>query len=293
MPHPSEQLVRDYFVAWNAHDGAKLASCFADTGTFEGPTTPMPVRSFDLHAVIESLSAQFSNFAFELTRITASDGLAYAEWVLRGINDGPIKRGIPATGRTLHAPGLDVVEIAEGKIVRVRRFYDRRAMVEQLGLQVLVEPYRLGASEFGYSLHASSGNVAPPAVIALTWIQARDEAERDRVREHSRQIVGDFLKEPGFIGIVTGFAGNRGFTCTAWQNEKALYQALDRHHARAKQDFRTSGLSPGVWTSVWKPHHINALWLRCLTCEQPNDVTDGHRQCTNCGSELPPQPPYW
>lgn len=216
----------------------------------------------------------------------------HAEWLLRGINDGPISRGVPATGRKLHAPGVDVVEIAEGKIARVRRLYDRRAMSEQLGLQVLVEPYRLGAGEFGYSLHASSGNLAQPGIVALTWIQARDEAERDRVREHSRQIVADFLKEPGFIGIVTGFAGNRGFTCTAREDEASLYRALDQHHARAKQEFRTSGLSPGVWTSVWKPHHINALWVRCLTCEQPNDVTDRHRQRTNCGAELSP-PVYW
>jgi len=223
----------------------------------------------------------------------ASDSLVHAEWLLRGINDGPISRGVPATGRKLHAPGVDVVEIAEGKIARVRRLYDRRAMSEQLGLQVLVEPYRLGAGEFGYSLHASSGNLAQPGIVALTWIQARDEAERDRVREHSRQIVADFLKEPGFIGIVTGFAGNRGFTCTAREDEASLYRALDQHHARAKQEFRTSGLSPGVWTSVWKPHHINALWVRCLTCEQPNDVTDRHRQCTNCGAELSPQPVYW
>ena len=92
---------------------------------------------------------------------------------------------------------------------------------------------------------------------------------------------------------VTGFAGNRGFTCTAREDEASLYRALDQHHARAKQEFRTSGLSPGVWTSVWKPHHINALWVRCLTCEQPNDVTDRHRQCTNCGAELSPQPVYW
>ena len=293
MPQSSEQLVRDYFAAWNAHDGAKLATCFADTGSFEGPTTPMAIRSFDLAAVIEALAAQFSDFEFELTRVTASDSLAHVEWVLKGTNDGPINRGVPATGKSLHTSGVDIIEIVQGKIARVRRIYDSRAMFEQLGLQVFVEPYQVGVSKFGYSLHASSGNLAPPSIIALTWIQARDEAERDRIREHSRQIVADFLKEPGFIGIVTGFAGDRGFTCTAWENEAALHRALDQHHARAKQDFRTNGLSPGVWTSVWKPDHINRLWVRCPTCEKPNDVTDHQHHCANCGSELPPQPTYW
>ncbi len=133
-----------------------------------------------------------------------------------------------------------------------------------------------------------------PTIIALTWIMGRNEAERDRVRVHSGQIVGDFLKEPGFIGIVTGFAGERGFTCTALQDEASLHRALDQHHARAKQDFRTSGLSPSIWTSVWKPHHINRLWVRCTTCEMPNDMTDAsHKECSQCGSQLPPRPTYW
>jgi hypothetical protein len=225
--------------------------------------------------------------------VTVSDSLAHAEWILHGTNDGAIKRGVPATGRTLHTAGIDVFEIDGAKFARVRRLYDRRALFEQLGLQVLIEPRQLGAMRFGYSLHASSGNLACPGIVALTWILGRDEAERDRVREHSSQIVADFLKEPGFIGIVTGFAGERGFTCTAWEDEQSLYHALGQHHARAKQDFRTSGLSPGVWTSVWKPDHINRLWVRCSTCESPNDVSDHHRQCTNCGGDLPPQPSYW
>jgi len=195
--------------------------------------------------------------------------------------------------KQIHIDGIDVIEFAHGGIAKVRRFYDRRAMFEQLGLQVLVEPRQLSAVRFGYSLHASSENPAPPGIVALTWIEGRDEAERDRIREHSGEIVADFLKEPGFIGIVTGFAGDRGFTCTAWQDEPSLHRALDHHHARAKQEFRTSGLSPAVWTSVWKPHHINRLWLRCSTCERPNDVSDRHLQCTNCGADLPVQPAYW
>lgn len=243
--------------------------------------------------MIAALAAQFSDFHFGVKRISPFASLAHIEWTLTGTNDGPIKRGVPATGKQIHIDGIDVIEFAHGGIAKVRRFYDRRAMFEQLGLQVLVEPHQLGAVRFGYSLHASSGNPAPPGIVALTWIEGRDEAERDRIREHSGEIVADFLKEPGFIGIVTGFAGDRGFTCTAWQDEPSLHRALDHHHARAKQEFRTSGLSPAVWTSVWKPHHINRLWLRCSTCERPNDVSDRHLQCTNCGADLPVQPAYW
>src|SRR5205085_10876133 len=131
-----------------------------------------------LQAVIEALAAQFSDFKFGVTRMTATDSLVHVEWVLNGTNDGAIKRGLPATGKRLHTAGVDVIEIVQGKIARARRLYDRYAMFEQLGSQVLVEPHRLGVSRFGYALHASSGSLAPPGIIALTWIQGRDEAER-------------------------------------------------------------------------------------------------------------------
>jgi hypothetical protein len=113
------------------------------------------------------------------------------------------------------------------------------------------------------------------------------------VRAHSGNIVAGFLQEPGFIGIVTGFAGERGFACTAWQDEAAIHRALDKHHSRAKQDFRTSVLSLGVRTSVWKPHHINRLWVRCATGDEPNDATDNPGECSYRGAELALRPSYW
>jgi len=293
MSDSPELLASQYFSAWNAHDGPRLAALFADAGTYLGPTTRMAIHAYDLAPVIEALAAQFSDFAFVIGNVTGEVDRFVVEWTLTGTNDGPIKTGVAATGRKLHVPGVDVIEAIDGKIVAVRRVYDRRAMMEQLGLQVIVEPFQQGMASYGYSLHASSGNRAIPGIIALTWIEGRNESERDRVRAHSAQILADFLQEPGFIGIVTGFAGARGFTCTAWQDEAALHRALDKHHSRAKQEFRTSGLSPGVWTSVWRPHHINRLWVRCTTCDQPNDATDDPSTCGNCGAHLPLRPTYW
>ncbi len=287
-------VAADYLAAWNTRDGSRIAALFAESGTYEGPTTRIAVHPFDLGAIVEALAGLFPDFAFTLVSVTTADSRIVLEWLLRGTNRGAVKAGVDPTGKALHMPGVDILEIEAGKIKRAVRYYDRRGMMEQLGLQTIVEPFHQGKADYGYSLHVSSGNTAVPAIIALTWIMGRNEAERDRVRVHSGQIVGDFLKEPGFIGIVTGFAGERGFTCTAWQDEASLHRALDQHHARAKQDFRTSGLSPSVWTSVWKPHHINRLWVRCRTCDTPNDMTnrlDG--ECGQCGSDLPPRPTYW
>src|SRR5271165_6138203 len=175
-------LVDAYFAAWNAHDGARLAALFEEAATYEGPTTRMAIHPYDLVSVITALAAQFSDFAFIVTDVVASSEKTAAAWTLNGTNDGVVKTGVAATGRKLHISGVDMIEVRNGRIAAVRRVYDRRAMMEQLGLQVLVEPYRQGQVEYGYSLHASSGSKAKPGIIALTWINGRDESERDRVR---------------------------------------------------------------------------------------------------------------
>lgn len=48
----------------------------------------------------------------------------------------------------------------------------------------------------------------------------------------------DFLAEPAFISIVTGFTGFRGFTVTAWEDEASMKQALARHHAVAMKGWQ-------------------------------------------------------
>jgi len=101
-------------------------------------------------------------------------------------------------------------------------------------MQVIVEPLSQGKAFYGYSKRVPSGNPAVPAVMGITWIRFRDQSELDRIRTHSAKIIQDFLDEPGFISIVTGAAGDRAFTVTAWENEEAL-QPRSRQVAFARQ----------------------------------------------------------
>jgi quinol monooxygenase YgiN len=159
----------------------------------------------------------------------------------------------------------------------------------------LEEPSADGVGEpaMGYSMRVASGNREPPGVIALTWICAADEAEKERIRAHSRQNVQDFLQEPGFISIVTGFTGLRGFTVTAWTDEAAMKRALGKHHAQAMRELFSERFVQSVWTSVWQPTRINRVWVRCAACGALEDVSDDHRACTKCAVALPERPAFW
>ncbi len=145
----------------------------------------------------------------------------------------------------------------------------------------------------GYSLRVPSGNPNPPGVMALTWILAASEQEKERIRAHARQNVEDFKAEPGFISIVTGFTGLRGFTVTAWEDEPSMTRALSKHHALAMKELFDTSFVAAVWTSVWRPIRLNRMWLRCPGCTALEDVSDDHRECSCCSAELPERPAFW
>ncbi|MCK6517112.1 GFA family protein [Myxococcota bacterium] len=157
----------------------------------------------------------------------------------------------------------------------------------------LAEPIQSDVAQYGYAMRAASGNLGPPGVIALTWITAADAAERERIRAHSRQNVEDFLAEPGFISIVTGFTGLRGFTVTAWEDEAAMRRALGGHHAQAMKELLGERFVASVWTSVWSPTRMNRMWVRCPSCGALEDATDDHRDCTRCHAPMPERPAFW
>ncbi|MFO0554626.1 MAG: GFA family protein [Polyangiaceae bacterium] len=157
----------------------------------------------------------------------------------------------------------------------------------------LREPIESQTAQYGYALRAASSNKRPPGVIALTWITAKDASERERIRAHSRENVQDFLGEPGFISIVTGFTGLRGFTVTAWEDEAALHRALGKHHAVAMKELFGGDFVASVWTSVWTPTRINRIWVRCPACGALEDVSDDHRGCSQCEAPLPERPAFW
>lgn len=157
----------------------------------------------------------------------------------------------------------------------------------------LADPIEQGRAQYGYAMRVGSDNRQPPGAIALTWITGKDAGERDRIRAHAKQNVQDFMEEPGFISIVTGFIGLRGFTVTAWDDEEAMKRALGRHHAEAMRELFGEDFVASVWTSVWTPSRINRIWVRCTECASLEDVSDDHRRCSGCDAELPERPSFW
>lgn len=290
---PGDARVAACFAAWNAHDPDALLALFTADATYEDPTTGGPIPAADLLPVVQGLRAAFPDLAFEPGASLGQADRRVLEWVLRGHNLGPYQADLAATGRAIALSGLAVFHLDPHGIRSLRLHYDRQTLADQLGLMTLIQPIAQGPAKYGYSMRLASGNPRPPGVIALTWIEGADEAGKQRIRAHARSNVADFLAEPGFIAIVTGFTGLRGFTVTAWDDEAAMKRALAGHHALAMRDLFAGDFVASVWTSVWQPLRRNRLWLRCPACAALADQDDDHRHCQQCGAPLPPRPAYW
>ncbi len=286
-------VAQRYFEAWNRHDPDSIVATFAEGGTYSDPNVPAGLTGQAIAQYAGGLFEAFPGLSFDiLSHASGGDGVVTAQWVMRGTNTGPL-RGNPPTGGAVALPGADFITVEGDKIRSVQGYFDRSALVEQLGMQVIVQPYSAGPFYFGYSVRSQSGKLAKPGAVSLTWIQARSEDEVQQLEDYGSTIASEMVGMDGFIAWIGVVIANRMFTITAWEDtEDALQLRRGGMHEEAMNRFFASELGSSGFTSVWKPERINALWVRCEACGSMEDyeLSGGISQC---GHSLPEHPPYW
>ena len=94
-------------------------------------------------------------------------------------------------------------------------YFDSRAVPEQLGLHVVVQPKAIGPFSFGTSTSAQTDENIKPGAFSITMIRARSDEEAQQIGEISREIVNEMLKMHGFIGWTGMAIDHRLMTVTA------------------------------------------------------------------------------
>jgi steroid delta-isomerase-like uncharacterized protein len=85
-------------------------------------------------AVAELYTTAFPDLRFEIRASHApSDDVAILEVIAHGTHTGPLG-DVPPTGRSGAVVACNVVEVRDGRIVREREYFDRLAIMDQLGL---------------------------------------------------------------------------------------------------------------------------------------------------------------
>ena len=290
MPEAKAAIIDRFYDAWNRHDAAAVTSSFAADGVYADPLTRVDRARETLTDHVQRVLDVIDDLRISPVRTIADEEAAAVLWATEGTWDG-VLGALSASETPVRFEGMDVIELEDGHLRRVRRSFDQRAVADALRLQTIVEPYGEGDLTFGHSMR-SWASKAKPGALGMTWLLARDETEKLAIRARAREIVAHFREVPGFIGIVTGFAGLHGFTLTAWESEEALRLATrSGAHGEAMHAFQHDGLAGGVFTSVWEPLRLNRMWLRC-PLGHPNDATRSDGKCEVCGHPLPAPEPY-
>ena len=283
------ELAQRYFDAWNAHDGEAIAATFAEDGTYSDPTVSK-LSPKETGAYANGLFASFPDLTFDLVSAgSTAEGRVAAQWLMRGTNTEPFQ-GLPPTGKEVALPGADFIRLGDGGIESVEGYFDTRVLPEQIGLDVIVQPSAIGPFAFGTSTHASRSSDTRPGAISLTVLEVRSEAERDEVRERSRQVVQELLALPGFISWIGAVVGNRMYTITAWESVDAVKQL---HESTAHEDAMRRFFGPdfviGGQTGVWREERLNGRLVRCPDCGTMVKEADACK----CGAVLPAPPAWW
>ena len=283
-------VAHTYFNAWNRRDAAAIVATFVKGGTYSDPTVPA-LTGNALATYTSSLFAAFPDLSFEIVSAAQmGDHTVAAQWMMRGTNSGPFA-GSPPTGSTVALPGADFITVDEDKIRTVQGYFDQKTFLEQLGLQVIAQPYSLGPISFGVGATMQVGKHTKPGAFSLTSIRVRAD-EVQQLQEYSMPILSQLAQLPGFISFTSLLANNCGYTITAWEDAESASQLLRAGaHREAMQVFFGHEFAEGGMTSVWIPHHINALWVRCTACGRMSDYDQDEGKC-QCGESLP-HLPYW
>jgi hypothetical protein len=242
---------------------------------------------------MNGLFASFPDLSFGIASVgMAADDLVAAQWIMRGTNRGSMM-GLPPTGKAVVLHGADFIRVADGRIRSVDGYFDSRALPEQLGLQVVVQPHAIGPFTFGVSTRVSAGSMATPGAFSITALRARDADDVANVRELSRRIAAELPSMQGFIGWVGTTIGDRMLTITAWENAEDPRQLMKGGtHGEAMKKFFGADVGDAAYTAIFVADRINPMWVRCRVCRKMNDHAAGHGTCA-CGAALSQPMAYW
>lgn len=131
----AREILRAYFAELEAgRFDAPLRHYSADgVGTLHGNFGP--ARREEVANYLSELRKAFPDLSFQVLDLIAENDTAAFRWRLRGTFSGPGRfMGFRPTGAALDFEGLDIGQVADGKIQRLDGYADGMTIARQLGL---------------------------------------------------------------------------------------------------------------------------------------------------------------
>ncbi len=128
-----ERFVTSLWEAWNSHDWTKASTFYAEDCIMGDLPSKTCQNKPELETYYGYLMAGYPDLHFEPKRTLGTGKRIASEWTMTGTNMGDTAR-FKATGKRFSIPGVSILEIAKGKIVRETDYWDMQSLLKQLEL---------------------------------------------------------------------------------------------------------------------------------------------------------------
>jgi steroid delta-isomerase-like uncharacterized protein len=133
MPEDIQRIVDLVLQLWNTGNPEIATQLYSDAAERNDPNGSEPARGAQqIGHYVAGIRTAFPDFRLEITeRLVEGDRIA-SHWRATGTQNGEFL-GIPPTGRRVDISGVTLAQVKDGKVIRERVYFDRLAMLEQLG----------------------------------------------------------------------------------------------------------------------------------------------------------------
>ncbi|MFO1141396.1 MAG: ester cyclase [Amaricoccus sp.] len=285
--------VHRYFGAWIRRDADAVLASLTDDGTYEDPTTAGPIGGAALRQNLAGLWGAFPDLGFEIESLAETGPeRAAAQWIMTGTNSGSLA-GLPPTGQSVRLRGADFFVLADERVRSVTGYFDSAGAPRQVGLDVIVQPSRIGPFRFGVATMVQTGKTRVPGAFTITSLEARDAEARQTIRMQARDALRDMLGMEGFIGATTATVGLTMVTVSAWDSPEDSRRVMkEGAHSQVMGGLYDGSLATTGFNSVWTLHRMNPVHVRCPSCGRMARSPEPDEAC-RCGAPLPDPRPYW
>ncbi len=130
----NKALYRRYSEALSQRDYARFDELFAPTYVYHAPGLPdLPPGPEGLKQLVSGYVAAFPDVQATIEDLIADGDTVVARLTYRGTHQGAFQ-GIAPTGKQISMSSIDIVRIADGKIVEEWESPDNLGLLQQLGV---------------------------------------------------------------------------------------------------------------------------------------------------------------
>ena len=125
-------IVHDFGAAFNRQDVDALVACFTPGGSYVDTFFGPHAGHAELRAMFQRMFREGKDYRWTMDVVVETPARAAAEWSFSYVVSDAVPR---SAGRSVRFQGMSLFELADGKIVAYREYFDTGAALLQLGFK--------------------------------------------------------------------------------------------------------------------------------------------------------------